>query len=371
MKQSSRVAHLTTAHPRSDIRIFRKESVSLAQSGHEVHLFVADGRGDEQISGVLIHDIGPSGRRMLRMILAPLRMWRVARRMRATIYHFHDPELLPVGLLLRLSGALVIYDAHEDVPRAVLSKYWIRPALRKAVAFTFERFEDFAAAHLSAVVSATPHITQRFLRVQPRSVTISNYPLTEELAAPRDNPVRSRTVCYVGGIGLIRGAVEMLRAIELADARLILAGPFENATTEKLLRSLPGWRNVDYRGVVNRNEVRRIFEQSEAGLLFFHPEPNHVDAQPNKMFEYMSAGLPVLASNFPLWRSLLEDSGAGLCANPMEPGDIASAIRHVLDDRESADAMGKRGLAAVKTRFQWHFEQQKLAALYSDLLGQN
>lgn len=370
MKQAIRVAHLTTVHPRHDIRIFRKESVSLAQSGHEVHLLVSDGNGEERLAGVLIHDIGRCSGRALRMILAPLRMWRTARRMRAHVYHFHDPELLGVGLLLRLGGAHVIYDAHEDVPRAILSKYWIRPAFRKVVAVVLERFEDFVAAHLSAVVTATPHITQRFRRVQPRSVTISNYPLSEELALPRSNPVHSRTLCYVGGIGLIRGAAEMLRAVELADAKLILAGPFESPDTEKLLRSLPGWRNVDYRGVVNRDEVRRIFEQSQAGLLFFHPEPNHVEAQPNKMFEYMSAGLPVLASNFPVWRNLLEDNGAGLCADPLDPKDIAAVVTRILDDPESARAMGSRGLAAVMTHFQWRFEQQKLLDLYSDLLHQ-
>jgi glycosyltransferase involved in cell wall biosynthesis len=200
-------------------------------------------------------------------------------------------------------------------------------------------------------------------------VDISNFPLQRELSTVAAAPASARAVCYVGGIGIIRGAVEMISAFEQLDATLILAGKFENPRTEARLRALPGWRKVDYRGLVSREQVRAIMASSRAGLLFFHPEPNHVDAQPNKMFEYMSAGLPVLASDFPLWRELLEASGAGRCANPLDGAAIARAIDELLADPAAALAMGERGRAAVRERFQWAHEERKLVALYRELLA--
>jgi glycosyltransferase involved in cell wall biosynthesis len=103
--------------------------------------------------------------------------------------------------------------------------------------------------------------------------------------------------------------------------------------------------------------------------VFFHPEPNHVNAQPNKIFEYMSAGLPVLASDFPLWRSLLVDSGAGCCANPLDAADIARCIDALLNDPVGARVMGQRGRDAVRDKFQWAHEERKLVSLYREVLA--
>lgn len=364
-----RVVHLTTVHQRDDVRIFRKECISLSEAGFEVHLCVADGKGDALVQGVHIHDIGKVHGRFKRMALQPWRMLRRARSLGGAVYHFHDPELLPVGFTLRRHAA-VVYDTHEDVPRAVLSKHWIRPALRRLVASSFECFEDAVSRRLSAVVAATPHIAKRFGRLNPRSLDINNYPLASELetdagSTPRDN----RTVCYLGGIGPIRGAYEMVQALEHVNARLLLAGPFDKPSTEARCRALPGWAKVDYLGVVNRTKVREVMARSHAGLLLFHPEPNHVDAQPNKMFEYMSAGLPVIASHFPLWRRVLLDEGAGLCVNPLDPRAIADAITQVLDHPEAARPMGERGRAAVLAKYRWDAEATKLVALYRSLLG--
>lgn len=373
MNAPVRIAHLSTVHARRDVRIFEKMACSLAAAGFEVHVVVGDGKGKEALRGVQVHDIGtPGPSRFKRMVLQGVRMWRAARALRARLYHFHDPELLWVGLLLRGGGAQVIYDSHEDVPRDILSKDWIAAPLRRAIAAVFERFENFAAARLSAVVAATPHIAARFRAIHPRAVAINNYPAERELQPPAEaaaGPRAERSVCYVGGIGAIRGISEMLRAMEQVNGTLVLAGPFEHPATEAAARALPGWAKVDYRGVVSREQVRAIMAGCRAGLLLFHPEPNHVDAQPNKMFEYMSAALPVVASDFPLWRSVLVEQGAGVCVDPLQPAAIAAAINGLLADLAGAQAMGERGRAAVLARYRWDHEAAKLVALYNELLA--
>jgi glycosyltransferase involved in cell wall biosynthesis len=363
-----RIAHLSTAHGRRELRVHLKECNSLAANGYEVHYVVADGLGDERVGDVQVHDIGRAGGRFQRMLLRPWRMLTAARKLGARLYHFHDPEILLVALFLRRGGAKVVYDSHEDVPRSLLSRDWIPGWIRPGLSAVFEAFENFVARRLSAVVGATPHIAARFARLNPTAVAINNYPLRHEIedAVARCGP--SRNVCYLGGIGRIRGIEEMVRALEHVDARLILAGPFESAATEQAMRALPGWAKVDYRGMVSRAAVREIMAESQAGLIFFHPEPNHVDAQPNKMFEYMSAGLPVLASDFPLWRELLVEARAGLLADPMDPQAIARVIGQLLDDAQAAAEMGQRGRDGVLQRYLWTFEEKKLCDLYKSLL---
>lgn len=364
-----RIVHLTTAHARGEVRIFLKECASLASAQHDVHLVVADSLGPAVVRGITIHDAGAVQGRFQRMLVLPWRMLWLAVRLRAAVYHFHEPELLLIALPLKMSGAKVIYDSHEDVPRAILSREWIAVGQRRLVSGIFEIFENFVARRIAAVVGATDHIAKRFSAVNSKSVAINNYPLENEISMEVLRGAMGRNVCYIGGISRARGIFEMVNALELLDARLLLAGPFETSETERAVRSLPGWAKVDYRGSVSRSEVHKIMAASQAGLLFFHPEPNHVDAQPNKMFEYMSAGLPVLASDFPLWRLILEKSGAGKQVDPLDVGAIAGLIEEVLSNRAAAAEMGERGRQAVLSEYQWRHEERKLLKLYAELLG--
>ena len=364
-----RVVHLTTVHQRRDTRIFEKQLRSLADAGLDVHLVVTDGLGDEVTGGVTVHDVGPAPLgRAGRMLLQGLRVWRTARRLRPALVHFHDPELLWVGLLMRAGGVHAIYDSHEDVPRDILTKSWIAPHLRPWVSRVTERVENFIARRLSAVVAATPHIRRRFEPVAARVEDVNNYPVFDASSVPqlqRD----PRGVCYVGTIEPIRGIFEMIRALEHVDARLVLAGPWDRPQTEAAARALPGWARVDYRGRVGRSEAWAIMAAASAGLVVLHPAPNHTDAQPTKMFEYMAAGTPVVASDFPLWRSIVEGAGCGRCVDPMSPAAIASALRGILADTPALAALGEAGRRAVAERYSWAPEARKLVALYETLLG--
>ncbi|WP_286758477.1 glycosyltransferase family 4 protein [Ralstonia sp. RL] len=364
----TRVCHMTSAHPWDDVRIFHKECRSLAASGFDVHL-VACAPRKMQIDGVSVHAIQrKNGCRVGRMVKTACDVYRAARNLDAEIYHIHDPELIPYALLLKWRGKKVIYDAHEDVPRDILSKSWIPSWVRKPLSLIWETLENFAAKRLSSVVAATPHIAQRFVTVNPSTVDVNNFPIDNELTGQSGEKTKApRTICYIGGISDVRGAFEMVRALEFVDATLILAGSFQSAELEGALRALPGWAKVDYRGVVSREGVAQILAESRIGLVLLHPLTNYIDALPVKMFEYMSAGLPVLASDFPLWRSILSDTGAGVCVNPLDPCAIAECISNVLLEEEQAQVMGDAGRRAVLHTFRWKHEADKLVSLYQKL----
>lgn len=365
------VVHLTTVHPRDDIRIFHKECRSLVRAGYDVVQVVGDGQGDGVADGVRIVDIGaPPASRLARMRLQPRRALIALRRLGPALLHIHDPELLGLAATFAGEGLPVVYDAHEDVPRQILTKQWISEPLRVPLSWAFERCENARVRKLSAVVGATPHIAKRFSSVARRSVTVANYPFLEELAPPAAVVPRERAVCYVGGIMRTRGIFEMLRAVALLpDVRLLLAGRFEDVQLEQALRAEPGWGQVDYLGQIGREAVRSVLARSSAGLVTLLPMPSYVDSLPIKMFEYMSAELPVIASDFPLWRDIVVRGSCGVCVDPTDAVAISEAIRRLVDAPERVRSMGRAGRAAVLEQYNWPQAERELLGLYRWLLA--
>jgi glycosyltransferase involved in cell wall biosynthesis len=369
----TRIVHLTTVHPRDDIRIFHKQCVSLAAAGYEVFQVVGDGLGDADCQGVNIVDIGPRpAGRWARMRQQPGAALAAVQRLAPALLHIHDPELLPLAVRVARSGTPVVYDAHEDVPRQILTKQWLPAWARPGLAALFEHYENHQVAKLAAVSAATPHIAARFAKVHACVRAICNYPFLHELAPAEDipQPPRERAVCYVGGLMRTRGLLPMLRALPLVPGvRLLLCGRFEDAALETEARAEPGWAQVDYLGQVGRDAVRAVMARASAGLVTLLPMPSYLDSLPIKMFEYMSAGLPVIASDFPLWRGIVGEAGCGLCVDPASPVAIAEAIRQVLDHPSQAQAWGEAGRRAVHQHYHWPRAEAELRTLYAQLLG--
>ena len=362
------LVHVTTVHPRFDTRIFRKECGSLRDAGYKVSLVVADGNGDATVDGIDIHDVGGTTGRLRRMLLLPLRAFNRVRSLKPATVHFHDPELLPMAFCLRMLGYKVIYDAHEDLPRAILSKHWIKPAIRSIVASASEFVEDFCSRRLNAVVTATPHIAKRFRAVQPTTISVTNYPILSETADAVERQPDPRTFAYIGAISRKRSAVEMVKAAAIADARIVMAGPFESEALKDELAAMPEWKNVEYLGIIKHDRVWKVMAGAAGGLLLFYPEPNPVNSVPNKMFEYMAGGLPILCSDFEDWREIVVANDIGLTCDPVDPHSIAEAMRRIIDDPEAAAAMGQRGRDVVMAKYRWENEAAKLVALYEQLL---
>jgi glycosyltransferase involved in cell wall biosynthesis len=361
-----KICHITSAHNWNDIRIFVKECSSLAKHGFEVSLVAANCE-TQTVNNVKIVGVESIGKgRFFRMRKTSRAIYEKAKSLNADIYHFHDPELLPHGLRLKKAGKKVIYDAHEDLPRQILSKYWINKYLRKIASRVFERYENRIVRKLDFIVTATPHIRDRFLKINKNTIDINNFPLENELSIPTAWADKKAEVCYIGGITQIRGNDVLVDAMEHIDkVTMVMAGPFATEEYGNSLKQKAGWAKVNYQGIVDRNQVALIMSHAKAGMVTFLPLPNHIDAQPNKMFEYMSAGIPVIGSNFPLWKEIIEGNNCGICIDPTNPQDIAKAINSIIQSDSLAEQMGKNGREAVLKKYNWTVEESKLVELYN------
>ncbi|EHJ11753.1 WblG protein [Crocosphaera watsonii WH 0003] len=295
--------------------------------------------------------------------------YKTAKDLDADLYHFHDPELIPVGLSLKNKGKKVIYDVHEDLPRQTLSKDYIPQGIRTITSFGLERIENFAVKYFDALVTATPHIRDRFLKLGCHAVDINNYPIISELHIPNlDWQEKEKAVCYVGGITEIRGIFTMIEAMSQVDGALLLGGNFFYSQEQEQAKKMKGWSNVKELGYLNRMEVGQTLAKSMAGLVVLHPTMNYLDSLPVKMFEYMSAGLPVIASNFPLWKEIIEGNNCGICVDPLDTKEISQAIQWIFEHPQEAQKMGKNARRAVENKYNWENEAKKLLSLYERFL---
>jgi glycosyltransferase involved in cell wall biosynthesis len=368
-----KVGALTSVHSPFDVRIFYKECRSLARAGHDVTVIAPHCR-DEMVEGVRIKAVvGTRTNRPARVTGTVWRVGRAAVRLGATLYHLHDPELIPVGLVLRRLGKLVVYDAHEDLPQTIASKRYIPRVARRPVEELSRTLEHIAARQLSAIVAATPTIADRFAATNPHTVVIRNYVSLEEWPLGRQMPWDERpyAVAYVGGITWDRGLREMVESIARVSstrpARLALAGPRSATIVGRARAELTGWEHVDDLGLLGRPEVVALLGRVRAGLVILHPTPNYLPSLPIKLFEYMAAGLPVVVSDFPVLRRIVEEAGCGILVDPLDPAAIARAIEFLLVNPAEAQAMGRRGRAAVERAYSWESEARKLVELYAVL----
>jgi len=366
-----KIVQLTVCHDWHDVRIFHKMTASLMKSGLCVSL-VAPAKGNTS-KNQRVHLICIPQLRFLRMIFGPFLAMVVVMKIRPYLIQYHDPELVPVSILFRLMGIRIIYDVHESLPSQIMAKSYIPCFFRSTIA-QLSRILQFVGVRIAcAVTVATPSIAEE-LGKRKNIRLVQNFPIKSELEKAKRKLIKERPnlLYYVGDIKRSRGAIEMIEAVKIVSERrivkLLLAGRFpEKCGLEEEIRRNYERTLVDLLGVQNRCEIRETLAEIKVGLVVHHPAPNHNEGWPIKLFEYMSAGVPVVASDFPLLRKIVVGSQSGLVVDPLNVEAIAEAILYLLENPEESEKMGLAGKMAVEQLYNWDKEFSRLKKLYQEL----
>jgi len=364
-----RVCIVTTVHPPLDARVYSRQAVTLSSAGFDVTVVSVHER-DEDRDGVRILALGSPRSRLARILFLGWKALSAAIRVNADAYHLHDPELLLTGLVLRMLGRRVIYDAHEDLRQQILSKDWIPRLLRRPASWFAHGWLRIALRRMSGVVAATDGVADA-LDLPTRPTVVRNYPVLDLIpeASGRADTGVVRAI-YLGRVSEERGAVEMLEAVRALDGfpvELVIQGR-ASASTAKQLGEASQSGSVSFVPWSPPREAYRSLATADIGLVCLHPLPRFLTALPVKLLEYMAAGIPVIASDFPLWRDIVAGADCGLLVDPLDPSAIADALRFLVEHPEERARMGRNGRAAVEAKYNWPLEAPKLLALYDRVL---
>ncbi len=361
-----KVCHITTVHPKNDNRIYYKECTTLKNNGHDVTLIVA-GEIDQEIEGIKIIGLNKHNSRLKRFFKTSIyEVLKTVHKVNADIYHFHDPELIFMGLILKLKGKKVIYDIHENNSAAIMSKPYIKSKLaKKVISSFFNLFEKSAVRCFDGIVTARPDITEKFNH--KKIITLRNFPILTKSSDDDINKTikEKKSVIYVGVMTEIRGIETLLDAFnEMPEFELWLLGIIRGDFLSKKIENSN--ENVKYLGIVEPFEVFHHIQKSDAGIITFLPVPNHIRTLATKPFEYMACGKPMIMSNFEYWKNTFGDSS--LYVDPNNKDEIIKATRLLLNDDEMLDKMAKKNAKLSKEKYNWEVESKKLIDLYNSYL---
>ncbi len=300
-----RIAMVTTAHPHDDVRIYHKQAKTLADAGWRVEIINPHFGGSGE-NGIRFSRVALPAARFGRMLGARRAAAEALLQSRADICVLHDPELLPLLSYLRRAVMRTAYDAHEDLPAQLRAKSWIPAPLRNSAAYGGRRLLEKYLPMADGVLTATDGIAQTLGGLNGRVCVVQNRPTQTDFAlfdAARTavTPLPN-AVCYVGALTEQRGLCRMIRCCHAAGAALMLAGRFESDAVQQKAEAMPEYACVQYLGVLGRRGVAEAYAKCRAGLLLLDGTPAYRESEPIKLFEYLCAGLPVIAGDFSHWR---------------------------------------------------------------------
>lgn len=366
-----KVCHVTSAHPRYDVRIFHKECKSLANNGFDVTLLVNDNLPNEAMEGVKIvsTQLKPSNR-YERMVNSKKRIKTLILEIDADIYHFHDPELLPEASWIKNKGKKVIFDFHEDVSQQILFKTWIPMKLRKTVSSIYKIYEQNKAKSFDALITVTPKFVERLKMINPNTIMVTNFPIITKEKNRNNEVQKNKAICFAGGISSQWNHENIIIAIQsIEEVEYILAGSGTQDYIEKL-QKLEGWDKVRYLGRISHDEVVKIYNESMIGMTLLSNNTQVGDEGTlgnTKIFEFMEAGLPVICSKNKIWEDIVENYKCGISIDPKNVTEITSAITRIITNPKLASEMGVGGKKAVCNEFNWETQEKVLLDLYKSM----
>jgi glycosyltransferase involved in cell wall biosynthesis len=363
-------------HPATDIRIFHKECKSLAAAGYKVTLLAANTQS-RYIDNVNIVSVNLPGTRLLRMIFATFKMYVAAMQQKARIYHFHDPELMLCGAMLRLSGKKVIYDIHENVRLTILDKQYLKPWLRKTLYWLYYAYEKMLLPFFNRLVLALSEETYKKYYPAKKSTVILNFPLPlKKKIIEKTFDTNTFRLVYAGVVHEYRGIFEMLNIAKhlkqnkvnfIFDIIGFVRPQSLNNDINIFIEKENLTDNVKLHGFVDAAEIPQYLAKADVGISLLTPFLRYKEALPTKIFEYMQHGLPVVTNNFDLLIDYVERTQTGICIDIDNLKSDINKITDLLENKDLLQQMSKNGIKLTAEKWNWSTQEKRLVQLYNSL----
>ncbi len=369
-----KICMLASTHGPNDGRIFQKEAKSLAKE-HEVTIVApASESGSNVVDGISVVTV----KRQNSVALHPLtllRLFQACLAQDADVYHCHEPDALLIGLLAKyLKGKRVVYDIHEHWPSEIPYDIGVRcgTLAQRVLSALVSNVEIVLARRAESTFAVSESVAARFREKGLEPVILSNYSIAA-LDIPY-NPDRSgRKLMFVAGnIHAFHGVGECIRAVSRVrehypDVSLTLVGNVREDLDE-YINGCDCNEFITSTGFLPYREMYETLNEGVAGLLVFQPTYYNISiGLPNKLFDYMLLGLPVIASDLPEIRSVVGKADCGILVDPASVDDIADAISYLFEHPEEARRMGANGRRAVLERYNWSMMEADLLQTYRNL----
>lgn len=365
-----KICHVTSVHPAKDGRIFYKECCSLSKAGYDVYE-IAPNVSDEICNDVKICGVTVPVNRWKRFLLGKKAVCRKCLEINADVYHFHDPELMPIGYKLKKKyGKKIIFDSHEDVPAQILTKEWVPKFLRSPLSKLYAFYERSLFKYYDLLISVTPTLTSRLKIINSSTFQLTNYPI---LNTNMQVDIREwgDSICCAGSIAPQRLQHNMIKALEGVEGiTLNLAGRY-NDKYMQYLKSLPAWYKVYYAGILSFEDVIKFTAKSSVGIIIndYYPNAGYKIGSLGviKLFEFMQIGLPVICTDFTLWKEIIDKWQCGICVSPHDIEAIRNAIIYLVQNKDMAKRMGDNGRRAVMKEYNWKTQEAILLQAYKNI----
>jgi glycosyltransferase involved in cell wall biosynthesis len=359
---------LANGHKPFDTRIFVKEARTLSLAGYNVSIIVPH-TANEKKDGIAIIAVPLTSGGFYKLVVNPWRIFRKAlAQPKNAVFCIHDSDILIVGILLKMFGRKVVYDAHEDTPLQIAYQHWLPAILKKPYAWFYYGLENICGKMFDAIIVAEPVIAKYFppgktylLRNFPTTKQFSDYPLPEYTK-------RKNAMVYVGTLSKVRGLFEMLEASKRASKQtkfeFVLGGDFAPASLQQEV--LANFQ-VTFLKWVSYNDLVKLLFESKIGIIIPNPIERYKTNYPVKLFEFMAAGIPVIASSAGESAAFVIEAQCGILVDPLNIREIADAIEWLFKNPDESAAMGKRGRDLIFNKYNWEMESKVLLDVYSRL----
>ena len=287
------------------------------------------------------------------------------------IIHAHDLWVLPGSTLANFfKKGILIYDAHEYVRGLEIFQR------KKFSGFIWAITERLLIKRISALIAINTWHRRLFLEDYPflqKSTVIMNFPILAYNGIQEKIPgyeQRNKTAIFQGilkeGRGL-RSILTAMKFVKSGELKIIGFGDLEPEVRRRIETDRIQNR-VHLHGKVAWTDLLKETQKARAGLVLFEPlSINYRYASPNKFFEYVMAGTPLIASRIPTFEELNKEFEVAILVDPSRPEEIASAMEFLLTQKEGWETYHQNCLKA-RQKWNWEAQEEVMVQLYSELL---